>query len=161
MTPEPIPPVSIASGDIVRLKRIAEQAVNNRHPIGSFLLSEIERASVYEPAAVPLDCVRLDEWVAFRADNEEPLQSRILVTPENFRNNSYHVSVLSPLGAALVGLRVGASMRYIGSDGTSHTATVVGLDPPDGVVSLMQRRSRGSAPPPDNEPPEFPGPTAA
>ena len=47
MMSEPIPPVSIASGDLNRLKRLAVEAVSKRHPIGRFLLTEIERATVY------------------------------------------------------------------------------------------------------------------
>ena len=107
MISEPIPPVSIASCDLNRLKRLAVEAVSKRHPIGRFLLTEIERATVYEPAFAPERCVRLDDWVTFRADENEPLESRILVLPDNFRNSTLHLSVLSPLGAALIGLHAG------------------------------------------------------
>lgn len=158
---EPIPPISIASGDLSRLTPVAVEAVNNRHPIGRFLLSELERATVYEPASAPGRCVRLDEWVTFHADENERLESRVLVLPENFRNNTLHLSVLSPLGAALIGLRVGSRMRYVGIDGTPHVATVESLDPPAGVISLLQRRSMRLAHRTDNNNPDRPGPTAA
>lgn len=160
MMSEPIPPISIASGDLSRLKQVAVEAVNNRHPVGRFLLSELERATVYEPASAPGRCVRLDEWVTFRADDNEPLESRILVLPESFRNNTLHLSILSPLGAALIGLRTGSRIRYAGIDGVPHIAAVESLDPPAGVISLVQRRSMRLAHQPDNNP-DRPGPTAA
>lgn len=160
MMSEPIPPVSIASGDFSRLKRVAVEAVSKRHPIGRFLLSELERATVHEPAIVPDLCARLDDWVTFRADENEPLESRVLVLPDGFRNIAIHLSVLSPLGAALIGLRAGSRMRYVGFDGVSHIAAVENFDPPRGVISLLQRRSMKSAHQTDNNP-DRPGPTAA
>lgn len=157
-----IPPVSIASGDIGRLKQVAMQAVNNRHPIGRFLLSELDRATIFESSAAPVYCVRLDEWVTFRADQGEAPESRILVLPESFRNNNLHLSVLSPLGAALVGLRAASRIRYAGIDGVEHTATVENLDPPAGVISLLQRRSmKNFSRVNDDGNPDHPGPTAA
>lgn len=157
-----IPPVSIASGDLHGLKQVAVQAVNSRHPIGRFLLSELDRATVYDPSAAPSQCVRLNEWVTFRADEGEPLESRVLVLPGNFRNNQMHLSVLSPLGAALVGLHAGARMRYAGIDGVEHVATVESLDPPAGVISLLQRRDKKKFSGIDeHDNPDHPGPTAA
>jgi regulator of nucleoside diphosphate kinase len=156
-----IPPVSIASGDLRPLKQVAVQAVNSRHPIGQFLLSELDRATVYDPSAVPSRSVRLNEWVTFRADDGEPVESRVLVLPGDFRNNQMHLSVLSPLGAALVGLHAGARIRYAGIDGVKHTATVENLDPPAGVVSLLQRRDMKNFARANEENPDPSGPTAA
>ena len=161
MMSEPIPPVSIASGDLNRLKRLAVEAVSKRHPIGRFLLTEIERATVYEPAFAPERCVRLDDWVTFRADENEPLESRILVLPDNLRNSTLHLSVLSPLGAALIGLHAGSRIRYVGFDGVPHITMVENLDQPAGVISLLQRRSMRSSQRADNNNPDRPGPTAA
>lgn len=161
MMSEPIPPVSIASGDFSRLKKVAVEAVGNRHPIGRFLLSELERATVHEPAFAPDRCARLDDWVTFRADENEPMESRVLVLPDSFRNNTLHLSVLSPLGAALIGLRAGSRMHYVGFDGAPHIAVVENLDPPAGVISLVQRRSMRTAYRTDNNNPDRPGPTAA
>lgn len=161
MMSEPIPPISIASGDFNRLKKVAVEAVSKRHPIGRFLLSELERATVHEPASVPDRCARLDDWVTFRADENEPLESRVLVLPDGFRNSALHLSVLSPLGAALIGLHAGSRMRYVGFDGVSHIAAVENFDPPGGVISLLQHRTMKSAHPSDNNNPDRPGPTAA
>ncbi len=104
-----MPPVSIASTDLRRLKQVAARALQDRHPVGRFLFSELERASACAPDASDR-CVRLDEWVTFRADEDGPLESRMLVLPDNFRSSTVHLSVLSPLGAALLGLQAGARM---------------------------------------------------
>ncbi|MCG6206563.1 GreA/GreB family elongation factor [Rhodopseudomonas sp. HC1] len=152
------PPVSIASTDFGRLRQIAVQALFSRDPVGRFLFSELERATVIDVPAIPV--VRLDDWVTFRVDDDQPLESRILVLPGQPRRCALHLSVLSPVGAALVGLRPGDRMPYSGIDGVQHVVTVESLEPPDGVISLTQRRSARAARPDDNHP-NGTGPTAA
>lgn len=159
MMTDTMPPVSIATADLRRLKQVAVRALQDRHPVGRFLFSELERASACAPDSSSR-CVHLDEWVTFRADENWPPESRMLVLPDNFRSSTVHLSVLSPLGAALLGLRAGARMPYVGIDGVRHVAVVESLDPPDGVVSLNQWRSTKSSLRIDDNP-DGPGPTAA
>ena len=42
---EHLPPIIIARPDYARLERLANNAVRERHPVGSFLMSEIRRPS--------------------------------------------------------------------------------------------------------------------
>lgn len=155
-----IPPISIASEDFNVLRQVAVRALEDHHPVSRFLASELERADIHEPAA-PLRCVRLNDWVTYRADEGQPLESRVLVLPEKFRTGQLHVSVLSPLGAALVGLRAGSRMPYTGIDGVHHIVTVESLDPPAGVISLRQHRAMKFVSRDNSNDPDRPGPTAA
>ena len=160
MMTEHLPPVRIAANDFHLIKRAAMRALEDRNPVSRFLLSELERADVVE-SADPLRCVRLDNWVTFRADDGLLLDSRIPVLPENFRSSHLHVSILSPLGAALIGLPVGARLPYVGVDGVSHMLTVESLEPPLGVISLQQHRAMRSMLRTDDNEPGPRGPTAA
>lgn len=160
MMNEQLPPIRIAAHDFHLLKLAALRAMDKRDPVGGFLASELARADVVE-AADPLRCVRLDNWVTFRADDGLLLDSRIPVLPENFRSSHLHVSILSPLGAALIGLPVGSRMPYLGADGVSHVLTVESLEPPAGVISLQRHRIMRSALHPDDNEPGPRGPTAA
>ncbi|MBQ8104615.1 MAG: GreA/GreB family elongation factor [Afipia sp.] len=160
MMSAPIPPISIASEDFHILRQIAVRALEERHPVSGFLVSELNRADVHD-AAAPLRCVRLDDWVTFRADEGMPLDSRMLVLPAKFRSSHLHVSVLSPVGAALIGLHAGSSMPYVGIDGVRHVVTVENLDPPAGVVSLQHHRAMKFAARHSGNDPDRPGPTAA
>ncbi|MEZ5765112.1 MAG: GreA/GreB family elongation factor [Xanthobacteraceae bacterium] len=160
MISEQIPPVRIAESDLHLLKQIAAEALEARHPVSHFLVAELERAEISSSAAAA-GSVHLDGWVTFRADADMPSESRRLVLPEKFRDTRLHVSVLSPLGAALIGLPVGARMPYAGIDGTRRIVTVENLDPPEGVISLQHRRAMKGLAPPDGNNPDRPGPTAA
>lgn len=160
MMNEQLPPIRIAANDFYLLKLAAVQAVKDRNPVCHFLVSELERADVVE-SADPLRCVRLDHWVTFRADDIMLLESRIPVLPENFRSSHLHVSILSPLGAALIGVPVGSRMPYLGIDGASHVLTVESLEPPLGVISLQQHRAMRAVLRTDDNEPGPRGPTAA
>ncbi len=160
MMNEQLPPIRIAATDFHMLKLAAMRAVKDHNPVCHFLVSELERADVVE-SADPLRCVRLDHWVTFRADDGLLLESRIPVLPENFRSSHLHVSILSPLGAALIGVPVGSRMPYLGIDGVSHVLTVESLEPPLGVISLQQHRAMRSVLRTDDHEPGPRGPTAA
>jgi regulator of nucleoside diphosphate kinase len=67
-------------------------------------MSEINRARLCDDGELPRDVVRLGEWVAYRIDERHRIECRILVCPEDFCNAQISLSVLSPLGAAMLGL---------------------------------------------------------
>jgi hypothetical protein len=67
--------------------------------------------------------VTLGTRVIFRADAGEPLESRILVHDE-VRSIGGTVSTLTPLGAALLGLRAGSTMPYLDSNGLLRAVSV-------------------------------------
>ncbi len=160
MMHEQLPSIRIAANEFYLLRRAAMQAVEDRNSVSHFLVSELDRAEVIE-SADPLRCVRLDHWVTFRADDGMLLESRIPVLPENFRSTHLHVSILSPLGAALIGVPVGSRMPYRGADGASHVLTVESLEPPLGVISLQQHRAMRSMLRADDTEPGPRGPSAA
>lgn len=160
MMKEQLPPIRIGANDFHLLKLAAVRAMEDSNPVCGFLVSELERAEMVE-SVEPLRCVRLDHWVTFRADDGRLLESRIPVLPENFRSSHLHVSILSPLGAALIGVPVGSRMPYLGIDGVSHVLTVESLEPPLGVISLQQHRAMRSVLRTDDNEPGPRGPTAA
>jgi regulator of nucleoside diphosphate kinase len=124
------PALRIWAPDLYRLKRIALSAHTAGLPAACFLLSELNRAVSYESEQPPADAVGVNSWVAFRVGNKNEIESRLLVLPDDFRNSETHLSILWPLGAALVGLSVGSRMPYVDSDGELRLAIVeaIGAD---------------------------------
>ncbi|MGE3868620.1 MAG: GreA/GreB family elongation factor [Pseudorhodoplanes sp.] len=161
MIREELPPISLAGPDRHRLETLARHAMNEGHPVGGFLLAEVQRATICGENDLPPNVVRVNNWVTFRVDWGFPSESRMLVYPEEYRNAEAQLSVLSPLGAALVGLRAGSRMPYFSIEGMLHVATAESLDPPIGLLSLL----RLPAPPRDAAEAFFdsddPGPAAA
>ncbi len=148
-----IPPISIALTDHRRLTELAALAYLDEHPVADFLLSEIQRARVEHSVVGAV--VSLGKCVAFRVDADPP-ESRVLVLPQDYRRSERHISVLSPVGAALLGLRVGDRMPFVGIEGFLHFVDVIAVENFTAVVDFALLRDRRAAP---DEPPA--GPSAA
>lgn len=123
----PLPPVSILEPDCRRLDDVVRRAAADRHPVAAFLACELSRATVLPAHEFPADTVALDRWVAFRPDRGWRPERRLLVCPQDYQLAELHLSVLSPLGAALIGLRVGNEIPYRSIEGVRHLATVESL----------------------------------
>ena len=124
------PALRIWATDLHRLHRIALSAHAAGLPAAFFLLSELNRAAPYESEQPPTDAVGVNNWVTFRVSDKSGIECRLLVFPDDFRNSETHLSILSPLGAALVGLGVGSRMPFVDLDGELRLVTVeaIGTD---------------------------------
>lgn len=160
------PPIAIPAPDYSPLDRLARTAARDKHPVASFLLSELRRANIRAEAELPANTVRLNYWVTYRLDWGWPSESRMLVHPQDYRSPAAHLSVLSPLGAALLGLSGGARMPFVTLEGVLHVVTAESLEPPMGVLSLLRpsntkRAPQGEAASRDPFDSDDPGPDAA
>ena len=94
-----------------------------------WLLAELERAMVVADHAVPPNVVRMGSVVRYRSGNSE--RTVELVYPKAADIGSARVSILTPVGAALIGLRQGQSITYATRDGRTQSLTVLGVvNPP-------------------------------
>ena len=107
-----------------------------------FLEHELDRAIVHLPDEVPADAVTLRSRVVFRPDLDERAECRALVDDEAHAVIGGTVSVLTPLGAALLGLRAGSTMPYRGLDGRLRVVSVerIAYQPEDQERHLRQAR---------------------
>ena len=95
------------------------------------LLYELERAEVVTDWAVPSDAVRMGSTVRFRS-NGDVEREVTLVFPKDADIADGRISVLTPVGTALLGLRVGQSITWLTRDGRNQMLTVLAVSPPDG-----------------------------
>jgi len=95
------------------------------------LLHELERARVVADRDLPHDTVRMGSLVHFRNGDGRETVAR-LVYPEEADIASRKISVLTPVGTALIGLRSGQSITFAARDGRSQMLTVLRVDNPDG-----------------------------
>ena len=136
-----LPPVIIPAPDYARLEQLARTAWSDQHPGAIFLLSEIRRARVVVQEICRDEIVTLNRWVTYRLDRA-PCQSRILVHPEDYDSSERQLSVLSPVGAALIGIKVDDRMPYVSIEGAIHVVIAVSIDPPVKFASFAQDARR-------------------
>ncbi|MBO1905873.1 GreA/GreB family elongation factor [Microvirga sp. 3-52] len=121
-----LPPITLATNDYNRLLFTAmiRQKHNRRKP--DFLLKELRRAKICHPSALPEDVVSTNCRVIYRIDNEVKSRAHLLVHPEDLIWPGAEISVTTPLGTALLGLRVGDRMAFV-EDGRVREVYVEGI----------------------------------
>lgn len=81
------------------------------------LLRELRRAHVVGPTSLPSDVVTMNSVVSFDDLDEEESRTVTLVYPWRAHERNA-LSVLSPLGTALLGLRAGGTVAWTFADGS-------------------------------------------
>ncbi|GEP07334.1 regulator of nucleoside diphosphate kinase [Methylobacterium oxalidis] len=109
-----LPPLVIPMPDFRTLRLVASGA---RPPhayarTAEWLAAELDRATVVAPDVVPETAVTMHTRVEYRDDVTDQVGRLTLVYPGEEDWDEYRVSVLSPVGAALIGLSEGQSIRW-------------------------------------------------
>jgi regulator of nucleoside diphosphate kinase len=125
-TIDSLPHILISTADENRLTAIATAASQRVPEAAAALLSELERADVLPETAMPADVVRVDSIIEFEVDDGRRLKVQ-LVLPQNADINAGRISVLTPVGAALIGLSPGQSMEGSGNDGKERLLKVLAV----------------------------------
>lgn len=112
------------------LKRLVAEAFRDRERLAPFLSAEIRRAIFCDDTMVPDDVVVPGCKVSYRLDWQEVMPYRELAYPQDFRDGATQISLLSPIGVALLGLRAGDGMPVFIPERGFHTLRVVGVDCP-------------------------------
>ena len=82
-----------------------------------FLMDEINRAEIIPDDACEFrSIVTIGSWITYWTNWDVPRRTVQLVWPEDYTSDLAQISVLSPLGAALIGLHVGDQTQYSSRD---------------------------------------------
>jgi regulator of nucleoside diphosphate kinase len=105
------PPIIVSSLDLERLEQLLESGQYKRLPGVDALRRELDRASIVEPTEVPTGVVTMNSTARFVDDATKQEYELTLVYPEA-SGPVNTVSVLAPVGSALLGLSVGQSISW-------------------------------------------------
>jgi transcription elongation GreA/GreB family factor len=104
------------------------EAFRHKNRLAPFLSAELRRALFCEDPILPQDVVVPGCRVSYRLDWQDATAFRSLVYPEEFRDDAAQISLLSPIGVALLGLRAGDEMPVFIPETGIHTLRVVGVE---------------------------------
>jgi len=107
--------IVITSQDLERLRELIQHSRKSRAEDHANLLAleqELNQAQVIEPGAIPPDVVTMNSTVVVRVEGSRRAQTWTIVYPENADMDEDRVSVLAPLGTALLGYRVGDTIEW-------------------------------------------------
>jgi regulator of nucleoside diphosphate kinase len=91
----------------------------------SLLYDELDEATVTRDADLPPDVVTMESTVTFRDTDSGEESTVTLVYPPDADTARHRVSVLAPVGAALIGLRVGETIAWPVPSGRDRHLEVV------------------------------------
>ena len=105
------PPITVSSLDLERIEALLESGPYRNLPGIEALQTELDRANVVDPEEVPPGLVTMNSTVVFVDEASSARHQLTLVYPGP-DNPPDAVSVLAPVGSALLGLSVGQSISW-------------------------------------------------
>lgn len=135
MTPETKtqrkPAITMTRADHERLTRLAESFVARNATVAAQLSAELDRARIVAEERLPPDVVRMGSTLRYATESGES-RTVSLVFPGEADISAGKVSILTPIGVALIGLSQGQSIDWTARDGRGHRLTIESVDRPAG-----------------------------
>lgn len=120
------PAITIARSEHERLSNLADMLAERDPHAAEQLASELDRAKIVDDARMASGIVRMGSLAEFRIDDEAS-QTAELVFPKDADISRHRISVLTPVGAALLGLSAGQSIEWAARDGRVRRLSVLAV----------------------------------
>ncbi|AUD77756.1 nucleoside diphosphate kinase regulator [Kangiella profundi] len=126
------PSIIISSLDVERLEKILEALPHGT--VGKEELeTELERAEIVEPEEIPANVVTMNSTVRFKVASSDEEFEYTLVYPKDADGSKHKISILAPVGSAMLGLKEGGEIEWPKPGGGSLTVHI------DQIVSQPER----------------------
>jgi regulator of nucleoside diphosphate kinase len=119
------PPIAIDANHFARLFALSSLTSGSMTEVCEYLREELDRARVLPAEKLRPDIVSLGSQVEFRDEQTGKTQEIILVYPLDADIARRRVSVLTPVGAALLGLSVNQTISFRTRAGERRELTVL------------------------------------
>jgi regulator of nucleoside diphosphate kinase len=106
------PNIVISSLDADRLETLLDSLSDGAFPGKAELQAELARATIVEPKDVPSTVVSMNSTVRFRVESSSEVFNLTLVYPKDMDSSGNKISILAPVGSALLGLSQGDQIEW-------------------------------------------------
>jgi len=106
------PPITLIDSEADTLAELAHALLARSSLAAGLLLEEIDRANTTAPADLPADVVTMLSHVEFIDETSGETHSVQLVYPREADMEQHRLSVLTPVGAGLIGMRCGDAIDW-------------------------------------------------
>lgn len=106
------PRIIVSTLDADRLEDLLESLRGRAIPGKEQLAAELARADLVEPEDVPPTVVTMNSTVRFKVENSDEEFRLTLVYPKDVDASGGSISVLAPVGSALLGLSQGDEIEW-------------------------------------------------
>jgi regulator of nucleoside diphosphate kinase len=125
-----LPPIVMTETDFDFLSNLTAARGGALSEVMSFLEQELERADIVPDDYLPGDAVRLHSRVTYKDITAGVERTVTLAYPQEEDISRGMVSILTPIGAALVGLRAGQHIVWTSWAGTRRELEVLKVEAP-------------------------------
>ncbi|TVS14024.1 MAG: nucleoside diphosphate kinase regulator [Gammaproteobacteria bacterium] len=106
------PAIVISSLDAERLEALLDSLPRGAFPGKAELEAELARAEIVAPRDVPPTVVSMNSTVRFQVESSAETFSLTLVYPKDMDASGGKISILAPVGSALLGLAQGDQIEW-------------------------------------------------
>jgi regulator of nucleoside diphosphate kinase len=107
-------------------------SVEHKHPrSAAMLLAELDRAELCEAAKLPPQTVSMNSRIEFVDEGNGVHRTVQLVYPQDADIEAGRVSILTPIGAGLIGMSAGRAIAWPDREGHVRSLRIVNVTPPD------------------------------
>ncbi|KLV10016.1 MULTISPECIES: nucleoside diphosphate kinase regulator [Photobacterium] len=106
------PNIIISSLDAERLDNLLESMANSDLPGLADLEDELDRATIVAPEEVPPTVVTMNSTVRFSVASSKETFCYTLVYPSDVKKDAKNISILAPVGSALLGMSQGDEIEW-------------------------------------------------
>ncbi len=117
--------ILITERDLERLEQILARVQHS--PNIKALADELERATIVSSEAIPPDVVTMNSRITFMELETGKESDVTLVYPSDANLEKGKVSILAPVGAALIGLRIGDEIEWPLPSGKHRTYRITSV----------------------------------
>ena len=121
------PKIVVSDVDEKRLNSLAVAVADRMPALADALLEELERARIVEQHAMPSNTVCMGSVLEYRSEDGQTRRVT-LVYPGQADIAQGKISILTPIGTALIGLSQGQSIEWTARDDRRHRLTVLSVN---------------------------------
>jgi regulator of nucleoside diphosphate kinase len=107
-----LPVITIPERDALRLRKLVATAATTKTEHIEKLKTELERARIVPEAELPRDVIAMNSTVELEDLEDGEIMTYTLVYPENADAAAGKISILAPLGMAMLGFKVGDEFEW-------------------------------------------------
>jgi regulator of nucleoside diphosphate kinase len=111
------PEIFVLASDAERLENIADRLPASAVDCKNALLDELARADIVEADQLPARVVTMNSTVRFEVADSNEVLCLTLVYPADLNSAPDQISVLTPMGTALLGMAEGSMIEWPRRDG--------------------------------------------
>ena len=119
------PEIIVLASDAERLEMIVDRLPASAQDSKDALLGELARADIVEPDALPANVVTMNSTVRFEVIDPHEALCLTLVYPADLSRAPNQISVLTPIGTALLGMAEGSVIDWPRRDGQNVQVRVL------------------------------------